>query len=1272
MANEFIARKGYIALEDSQITGSLSITGNITGSTFSGSFVGDGSQLGGVTTASYVEYNDIANKPTLVSGSEQISFNGITDKPTLVSGSSQITYSDLTGIPSGIVSGSSQVVYSGLTGIPSGIVSGSSQVTYSGLTGIPSGIVSGSAQIAALGYATTGSNTFQSNQTITGSLFITQNLIVGGSSSIQYISSSVVDIADNIITVNAFNPGVRFGGLAVADSGSSPRVSGSMLFDSIRDQWIFVHENQTVITSSVVLMGPETYNDLGNETYLTANRLPKGSGIEHLRDSNITDTGTLVTINSNTGITGSFTVITGSAVELQVTNLGVNLGSALTDSHIISGSLTVNPNGLFVSGSGNVGIGTTSPLGLLHITPPSVTGTRVDGLRLSKSLTNAANYLAFQQGGNGWRMGINYNDGAYPLVFLYGASTPTAESPGSEFVRITSGGNVGIGTTSPSARLHVEIDSASEVDVARFRTINGADNQFLDISVDNTNNFVAYDASGATAGAHIFRAGGTERLRIASDGSVGIGTTSPIDKLNIAGGVTFTSTLSNPSNTSVGSLQVGYDGTQGVIQTWNSSPLLVSTYNYQAFSISGTERMRITAAGAVAIGATSTNGRLGVRGTTTDSSAYAFEAANSSGNSLFLVRNDGRVGVGSGAPNGSYSLTLAGDSSGYTGGIVFKQSSTDTFYIGNPSTSNTTDFEFWNPRNGYTRFATNNTERMRIAAGGSVGIGETSPSNGALSVKADWPSGYSTVKVYPSTAFSSSSTAGYGIFDSNGSTRQVVLAANNTQVDLNVTANKPLLISTNDAERMRVTANGEVAIGSTSASRGRLYVNSGANTDVVALQNTLNTGAFLTFADCVTPTWDNAPRLGAVCNDMAFRTLATDRVRITSAGNVGINTTSPSSLLSVCSTTACSTVVDVQGCAGQLFSVTDNLVGEIFAVSDISGIPILSVNSNGTVSVDSKIAVGANHTVSGAYASVTGGRCNTASGAFSTIGGGGGQITCAGVPVNAGNTASGACSTIGGGICNNAVGEATFIGGGRGNTASSYYTTVAGGLNNSSQVFYSTVGGGFCNTASSYYSSILGGMCNTACGNTSTVGGGFRNIASGYTSMVGGGNNNTASGYAASVLGGRCGVASATFSAVGNGNAQTASSCNEFRVSFLSKASGTFRINHPDPSKQHTHYLSHSFVESPTAGDNIYRYKVNVINGTAVVNLPSYYKYLNENDQIWVTPQGHFGIGYGTVNTEQTQLTIYGNTDGEYNVLLIGTRKDTDAVEHWQGTETYK
>ena len=46
-----------------------------------------------------------------------------------------------------------------------------------------------------------------------------------------------------------------------------------------------------------------------------------------------------------------------------------------------------------------------------------------------------------------------------------------------------------------------------------------------------------------------------------------------------------------------------------------------------------------------------------------------------------------------------------------------------------------------------------------------------------------------------------------------------------------------------------------------------------------------------------------------------------------------------------------SVLLDIQGTQGQLFSVTDNLVGDIFAVSDISGMPIFSINSDGSVTV---------------------------------------------------------------------------------------------------------------------------------------------------------------------------------------------------------------------------------------------------------------------------------------------------------------------------------
>ena len=51
------------------------------------------------------------------------------------------------------------------------------------------------------------------------------------------------------------------------------------------------------------------------------------------------------------------------------------------------------------------------------------------------------------------------------------------------------------------------------------------------------------------------------------------------------------------------------------------------------------------------------------------------------------------------------------------------------------------------------------------------------------------------------------------------------------------------------------------------------------------------------------------------------------------------------------------TLLDVQGDYGQLFSVTDSLIGDLFSVSDISGAPILNVNSSGLVTLDGTLNV---------------------------------------------------------------------------------------------------------------------------------------------------------------------------------------------------------------------------------------------------------------------------------------------------------------------------
>ena len=64
------------------------------------------------------------------------------------------------------------------------------------------------------------------------------------------------------------------------------------------------------------------------------------------------------------------------------------------------------------------------------------------------------------------------------------------------------------------------------------------------------------------------------------------------------------------------------------------------------------------------------------------------------------------------------------------------------------------------------------------------------------------------------------------------------------------------------------------------------------------------------------------------------------------SGNVGIGTSTPLAKL------------DIQGTQGQLFSVTDDLSGSIFAVSDISGVPIFDVNSSGVSYFDGDVGIG--------------------------------------------------------------------------------------------------------------------------------------------------------------------------------------------------------------------------------------------------------------------------------------------------------------------------
>jgi hypothetical protein len=147
---------------------------------------------------------------------------------------------------------------------------------------------------------------------------------------------------------------------------------------------------------------------------------------------------------------------------------------------------------------------------------------------------------------------------------------------------------------------------------------------------------------------------------------------------------------------------------------------------------------------------------------------------------------------------------------------------------------------------------------------------------------------------------------------------------------------------------------------------------------------------------------------------------------------------------------------------------------------------------------------------------------------------------------------------------------------------------------------------------------------------------------------------------------GACAIASACYAVFGNSSTTTTYVCGS-----VTKGSGTFEIVHPNPKKINK-TLHHSFVESPNAGDNLYRYKFNISNCKHSFKLPDYYKYLNTCNMAWVYPADHFGQGHAKIDDKKENLIIKTDTDGCYTVLLMGTRCDAWALKHWQGTERHK
>ena len=115
----------------------------------------------------------------------------------------------------------------------------------------------------------------------------------------------------------------------------------------------------------------------------------------------------------------------------------------------------------------------------------------------------------------------------------------------------------------------------------------------------------------------------------------------------------------------------------------------------------------------------------------------------------------------------------------------------------------------------------------------------------------------------------------------------------------------------------------------------------------------------------------------------------------------------------------------------------------------------------------------------------------------------------------------------------------------------------------------------------------------------------------------------------------------------------------------LSKGSGSFEIPHPLESKKDTHLLRHSFIEGPQC-DNIYRGTVELVNGTATVNLDTVsnmtsgtFVALNTDVQVFTTNETDWDNVKGSIVGNVLTITCQNNNStAKVSWLVIGERQD--------------
>lgn len=194
-------------------------------------------------------------------------------------------------------------------------------------------------------------------------------------------------------------------------------------------------------------------------------------------------------------------------------------------------------------------------------------------------------------------------------------------------MRIDSSGNVGIGTTSPGRLLTLSGGTSPYLSLVSNTTGGSPAIFFGDTADDNEGRITYSNASDYMA---LFTAA-TERIRIDSSGDVGIGTTSPTDKLDVNGGVTADYFRTDTTNTDFNLISRNSAGntTLYVQSATSDTNQRIAQFNYGGATANTGQNVLVVAKDNsyfvntnVGIGTTSPSRKLEVSGVGSSASTY--------------------------------------------------------------------------------------------------------------------------------------------------------------------------------------------------------------------------------------------------------------------------------------------------------------------------------------------------------------------------------------------------------------------------------------------------------------------------------------------------------------------------------------------------------------------------------------------------------------------------------------------------------------------------